>query len=714
MCWSFIFICMHSKKLNRWFKPMMLASIFSIILGVIVVPQVQAQATTPTPSCNASRTTCTVTFTYAGDYYMWPVPADVRSMSLSISGAQGGRSGGNGTKTLGTFKTIPTGNLYIYVGGQGSSGNGAAGGYNGGGQAGSGHGDEGSGGGATDIRTSTLLTDRIAVAAGGGGTGGWIGGTGGMGSGTTGIAGGNGQGLGGGGGTPTAGGSGGASYGAATTPGTAGSLGQGGTGGSANTPGSTVAGGGGGGGGYYGGGGGGADTDPVGVDGGGGGSGSSYANSTKLQSVAYYSNSQAGDGVASITYNFSPSVTAFTAPSSPSNAVNPVFNITFGQSITGITADDFTISGSATGCYVSTLAGSGATYAATVAGCSDGTIALTLKADSVSGNVLGPVRPVSTSTIILDRTLPEINTLTKQPSTNDLVIYKAVFTETVTGLAADSTDWLVKGNGCVIQSMTGSGTDYVITISNCLDGNLAGLVLNSLSVVDTAGNIGPSLSNQTAATKIDTKAPVFSVTDVTAPGVGGLPTWVFDSEEPTTGMTQAKFVFSGTATSCSMNYTVLRSGLGWQVGLTGCGVGTTQVTLAANAVSDLAGNLGPTTALASNVITITADEVVNQKINPPTGTGGGIQNVPHGNTNTEVIPKDKVTKPELSQSKPGQPQVEIPKPVTKELENQAKEKIVISPNQQQPLFIAAGLVGLAIALGSFVVGSQLRIRRRRH
>ena len=709
---------MHSKKINRWFKPTLLASIFSIILGVIVVPQVRAMATTPTPSCNASRTTCTVTFTYAGDYYMWPVPADVRSMSYSISGAQGGRSGGNGTKSNGTFKTVPTGNLYIYVGGQGSSGNGAAGGYNGGGQAGSGHGDEGSGGGATDIRIGTLLTDRVAVAAGGGGTGGWIGGSGGSGAGTTGTAGGNGQGLGGGGGTASVGGSGGSSYGAATSPGIQGTIGQGGAGGSANTPGSTVAGGGGGGGGYFGGGGGGADTDPVGVDGGGGGAGSSYANSTKLQSVAYYSASQAGDGIASITYTFSPSVTSFTTPVSPSNAVNPVFNITFGQSITGITADDFTISGSATGCYVSTLIGSGASYAATVAGCSDGTIVLTLKADSVSGNVLGPVRPVSTTSIILDRTLPEINTLIKQPSTNDLVIYKAVFTETVTGLAADSTDWLVKGNGCVIQSMTGSGTDYVITIANCLDGNLAGLVLNSLSVVDTAGNIGPSLANQTPATKIDTKAPVFSVTDVTAPGVGGLPTWVFDSEEPTTGMTQAKFVFSGSATSCSMNYTVLRSGLGWQVGLTGCGVGTTQVTLAANAVSDLAGNLGPTTALASNVITITADEVVNQRVNPPTGSQGAIVKVPtKDGTAKEVLPKHSNTKPELPNQKPTtkvEPKTDNGKTVTKELENQGKEKLVISPNQQQPLLMAILLVGLALAIGSFAIGSQLRIRRRRH
>ena len=41
---------------------------------------------------------------------------------------------------------------------------------------GNGHGDQGSGGGASDLRTSTNLGDRVVVAGGGGGTGGWIGG----------------------------------------------------------------------------------------------------------------------------------------------------------------------------------------------------------------------------------------------------------------------------------------------------------------------------------------------------------------------------------------------------------------------------------------------------------------------------------------------------------------------------------------------------------
>jgi hypothetical protein len=705
---------MKTKNKSRLPKVLTLAGAFSLVLGAVVVPSVQAVATNPTPVCNTTGTSCTVSFPYSGDYYIWTPPADVRSMTISIAGAQGGRSGGRGSRTTATFRSIPTTPLYIYVGGQGSSGNGAAGGYNGGGAAGSGHNDEGSGGGATDIRTSLLLADRIAVAGGGGGTGGWVGGAGGSAASTTANAGGNGQGLGGGPGTPTAGGAGGTSNGTLTTPGAAGALGVGGAGGSANNPSNFVAGGGGGGGGFYGGGGGGADTEANGVDGGGGGGGSSFTNATRFQSVVYTAAWQPANGAASITYNLGPTVTSFTAPASPSRLATPVFNISFGQSVTGLTADDFVISGTATGCYISTLTGSGANYAATVSGCTDGTISLTLKVDAVFGNAIGPVRTVSTTPIVLDRTVPEIATLTKQPSANSLIIYRAVFTETVTGLVADSTDWLVKGTGCVIQSMTGTGTDYTITIANCLDGNLAGLVLNPLAVIDTAGNIGPSLPNQTEVTRIDTTAPVLRVTDVTAPGVGGLPIWVFDSEEPTTGMAANKFTFSGTATNCVMNYSVLRAGLGWQIALTGCGIGSTQVTLAANSVTDTSGNTGPTAALASNQINITPDEIVNQNLNASgQPTGANVKNPTEVDRGMFVEPKqfEPVAVPEVKEVE--KELVEEIKPATKELQEEASKKLVFSEEQTQPMFMVIGLVGFAIALSAFAAGSSMRMRRKR-
>jgi hypothetical protein len=694
-------------------KVLLLAS--TLVLGSVVVPSVQAAATNPTPVCNTTGTSCTITFPYTGDSYIWSPPSDVRSMSITLAGAQGGRAGGNGARATATFKTVPTTPLYIFVGGQGSTGSGAAGGYNGGGAAGSGHNDEGSGGGATDIRTSPFLTDRIAVAGGGGGTGGWVGGVGAPGSGTTGVQGGNGQGIGGGAGTAVAGGAGGASNGSQTTPGSAGGLGVGGAGGRANTPSSVVAGGGGGGGGYFGGGGGGADTDSSGTDGGGGGSGSSFINATRFSTPVYIAGFQAANGAASISYNFGPTVTYFSGPTSPSKATIPVFNIAFGQSVTGLTADDFIISGSAQGCYISTLTGGGANYSASVAGCTDGTILLTLKVDTVFGNAIGPVRTYSTSSITLDRTVPEVGSLTKQPSSNALIVYKATFSEPVSGLVADNTDWLVKGNGCVIQSMTGSGSQYTITISNCVDGDLAGLVLNSLAVQDAAGNIGPSLVNQTGVTKIDTTAPILRVTDVTAPGAAGLPIWVFDSEEPATGMSADRFTFSGTATSCVMNYSVVRENLGWQISLSGCGVGSTQVTLASNSVTDGSGNTGPTLALASNVIEVTPDEVVNETFDSPEQpTGATLENT--GSSGIERgIERDKLLAEKellLGDGQSSSSSRDLGDSSYKELGGEKVKDLGIIQLDDLQSTLMLVLLGLSVVLSAFALGRSARTRRR--
>jgi len=360
-------------------------------------------------------------------------------------------------------------------------------------------------------------------------------------------------------------------------------------------------------------------------------------------------------------------------------------------------------------CYVSLLTGSGANYAATVAGCSDGTISLTLKADTVTGNAIGPVRAVSTTPITLDRTLPELSSLTKQPSANDTIIYKATFTETVSGLAGDSTDWLVKGDGCSIGSLTGSNTDYVITLTGCLDGHLAGLVLNSMSVIDTAGNIGPSLNNQTVVTKIDTSAPVIHVTDVTAPGLGSIPTFVFDSEEPVTGMSSSKFIFSGTATGCSMNYSVLRTGLGWQISFTNCSLGSTKVSLLANSVSDAAGNLGPSTAVISNEVLLLADEVVNQTITNPTGNQGASVK---GNKTTPIKASQGKIKRSVKNVYPITKVSEVPKEVKVIEPKQQELDATVDSVTQQPLVLL--FVSLALVLAFVALAGGRRHRGKRH
>ena len=87
--------------------------------------------------------------------------------TLTVWGAQGGNTGGNGGYSTGVVNLNENMNLYIYVGGQGSKG--STGGFNGGGTTGSGG---GSGGGASDIRIGTdSLAARVIVAGGGGGKG---------------------------------------------------------------------------------------------------------------------------------------------------------------------------------------------------------------------------------------------------------------------------------------------------------------------------------------------------------------------------------------------------------------------------------------------------------------------------------------------------------------------------------------------------------------
>lgn len=209
------------------------------------------------------------TFDFTGAAQTYDVPNDVNLLKVETWGAQGGGSeacdtnenqddGGLGGYAVGYLMVTPGETLNVYVGGKPGqvNGSGSPGGFNGGGVGGL---YGGAGGGASDIRMGgSALEDRVVVAGGGGGgnTGCPDHGTGGAGGA---LVGGDGltflnrvPGL---GGTQMAGGA------AGDSPGTAGTLGQGG-----GTSGDDFHIGGGGGG-YYGGG---------GAYAAGGGGGSSY------------------------------------------------------------------------------------------------------------------------------------------------------------------------------------------------------------------------------------------------------------------------------------------------------------------------------------------------------------------------------------------------------------------------------------------------------
>ncbi len=236
------------------------------------------------------------TFNYTGAQQSYTVPSCVSSITIDISGAQGGgdasNPGGLGGRVVATIPVSAGQTFYVYVGS--NPGNTNPGGYNGGGN-GAGSGLGAGGGGASDVRFGgTAVTDRIIVGGGGGGSssngGQSLGGAGGGMTGASGTLGGNpwacSQLTVATGGTQSAGGLGGTSVSCAWN-GANGTLGNGGAGYPVYTCG-------GGGGGYYGGGG--------AHNGCAGGGGSSYT-SGSFASITHTQGYQTGNGVVIITEN---------------------------------------------------------------------------------------------------------------------------------------------------------------------------------------------------------------------------------------------------------------------------------------------------------------------------------------------------------------------------------------------------------------------------
>lgn len=553
--------------------------------------QVQAASATPAPVC--SNGLCTVTFDYTGDVYVYAPPTGIRTMSFELAGAQGGRTGGLGGKVAGTFSTIPT-SMNIYVGGAGKQGTSATGGYNGGGAAGGSHGDEGSGGGASDIRLTALLDDRIVVAGGGGGTGGWVGLAGAPGGGVIAQAGSGTNPTGGGGATQLAGGTGGAGYSAGS--GSAGSKGVGGAGGLGS-----VAGGGGGGGGYFGGGGGGADGIPSGTDGAGGGGGSSFASANYTKSITHSGGVRSGNGQVVLTYAYAPTVSTFAPTSTSSNQNSVAFNLTLSQSVVGLETTDFGFAGTAGGCFVSALTGSGASYTATVSGCSDGTLGLTLAADSVTGATLGPVAVASSSIVTLDRKNPSFTiTAPSSPSNLASIPFTVSADEPVTGLSASS--FSASGNSCAVGTVAGTGQAFTVNVIGCATGATAVLTLKANAANDLNANAGPLAAVVSSGVLLDLDVPTPLAFAKSASTRAGLVGFELTFAEPVTGLSAASFIIHGDG--CTITK-FSGSKDAYSIWLTDCSQGANvSLALKAQAALDAAGNQGPAVPIDSVVVAI--------------------------------------------------------------------------------------------------------------
>ena len=106
-----------------------------------------------------------------------------------------------------------------------------------------------------------------------------------------------------------------------------------------------------------------------------------------------------------------------TSPASPTNAASLSYTVAFNESVTGLTASDFKVTGTATGCVPGDPVGSGSSYTVALTGCSEGTVIVVLKANSVTDGLnTGPLADATAATVTIDRTAPTASSLAAKPS----------------------------------------------------------------------------------------------------------------------------------------------------------------------------------------------------------------------------------------------------------------------------------------------------------
>ena len=504
---------------------------------------------------------CSITFEFTGSEQQWSPPPNVTNLMFTVTGASGA-GGGNGGLVSGELTGFPQ-TLYLYVGGQGVQGNGAAGGFNGGGNAGGYRGNEGSGGGASDIRFGTQLVDRVVVAGGGGGGGGYAGAAGADGGGLLANDGSSGQGGGGRGGTQTGGGAAGYSNGGSAA--SAGTFGVGGTGGS-----SWNAGGGGGGGGWYGGGGGGADDDGCCSDGGGGGGGSSYANESFTSSVSHEVGVQSGNGRIIISWTLPIEVLSFDLVQVDGSSL--LATLVMSADIGSLQASDFLVSSP---CQISEIVIEGQQATIALVECAGGPVSLELREESF-GQVLSEESVVAET--IFDLEPPSFQWLPHEEVFTAELTLGFELSEPVADLGAE--DFQVQG--CLVEMM-----DQVLRLSECAEGTHT-IELMTSSLMDRWGNVGP---NEAVATSfsVDVTGPEVSASEVATSGEGPFRYLVEISfSEPLT-LVPSDIPFSS-EDDCQDGLEPSESGLTiWAE----CGWGSGFWTIAAFSLTDQLGNLGP-------------------------------------------------------------------------------------------------------------------------
>ena len=202
----------------------------------------------------------------------------------------------------------------------------------------------------------------------------------------------------------------------------------------------------------------------------------------------------AGIFMAPASANNAPSVDMFWADVSRTNQSVLTFYLMTNATIKNLDSSDFYVFGSASGCVVDDGFSQASFHVVTVRGCSDGTVAVQLGANSVSDLSLnwGPSQGVASDFTTIDRTLPVFSfdqTLTSStdPSFN-LTASVSEQVELVDALMSPT----VSGTGCSLSGVSIAAEKYTFAITGCMFGAESQVTIYANSYKDATGNLGPA------------------------------------------------------------------------------------------------------------------------------------------------------------------------------------------------------------------------------
>ena len=309
---------------------------------------------------------------------------------------------------------------------------------------------------------------------------------------------------------------------------------------------------------------------------------------------------------------------------SPTNLSSVSYTITFGEAVQGIAINDFSLSSTGlTGAVLQQVTSlTSSSFRVQVStGSGDGSLTIDVLASNliqdIAGNALS-TNVTGNPSFVVDKTSPRMLSFTAIDSTYTnaaSIRYAVTWSEDVTGVDAGEFQLLTGGSvaGATITSVTGSGSNYVVTIgTGSGDGTITLWPSGVYSAPDAAGNNTVPNNFGVQGYIMDKTPPtVVSVTrDQASPTNAASVSFTVLFSENVASVTSADFqlITSGLGGAFISNTTMISPSTYQVTATTGVGSGTLSINvLAANQILDYANNALQSNATGNPAYTLDRD-----------------------------------------------------------------------------------------------------------